>query len=182
MEKTVPTTIVFTFIGQDKPGLVEKLSHTVAEHQGNWLESSMSQLAGYFAGIASIQISNDNVAALRVALGELSQHSLVVQIHDGTEPASPLPESEGSCKSLGLTLLGNDRPGIVRELSKALAAMNINVYEMNTSVTSAPMSAEPLFQASAAIQVPNTLDMTELQDKLDSIANDLSVDITLEMP
>ena len=53
------TSIVFTFIGNDKPGLVGKLSNTVSENGGNWLESRMSQLAGHFAGIARIQISND---------------------------------------------------------------------------------------------------------------------------
>lgn len=174
----MPTTIVFTFIGQDKPGLVEKLSHTVAEHQGNWLESRMSQLAGHFAGIARVQVGNDQASMLRTELEQLSQHSLEVRFHDDTIAIS----QPSGLRNLELSLLGNDRPGIVRELSRALAAMNINVCEMNTSVSSAPMSADPLFQASAAIQVPGTLDLGELQDKLDSIANDLSVDINLEIP
>lgn len=181
MESAVPTTIVFTFIGQDKPGLVEKLSHTVAEHQGNWLESRMSQLAGHFAGIARIQVSSDHVSTLRTALEQLSQYSLVIQFHDDAEPSN-LSSASSPLRNMELSLIGSDRPGIVRELSRALAAMNINVCEMNTSVTSAPMSAEPLFQASAAIQVPGALDLAELQEKLDSIANELSVDITLETP
>ena len=81
---------------------------------------------------------------------------------------------------LQLQLLGNDRPGIIKELASALAALQVNVVEMNTNVTSAPMTADPLFQASASIQVPATVDLEDLSDKLDDIANQLSVDINLE--
>ncbi|MGB4246421.1 MAG: ACT domain-containing protein, partial [Pseudohongiellaceae bacterium] len=45
------TYLVLTIIGDDKPGLVELLSETIARHSGNWLESNMSHLAGKFAGI-----------------------------------------------------------------------------------------------------------------------------------
>ncbi len=169
------TSIVFTFIGNDKPGLVEKLSNTVSEQGGNWLESRMSQLAGHFAGIARVQISTDKAQALRTALENLSGDDLSVNLEDSNSQL----DTSGH-KSIKLSLLGNDRPGIVKELSSALAALHINVCEMNTGVTSAPMSAEPLFSASAEIQVPETLDIGELDEKLEAIANQLDVDINLE--
>ncbi|ARN75904.1 glycine cleavage system protein R [Oceanicoccus sagamiensis] len=169
------TSIVFTFIGNDKPGLVEKLSHTVSEHGGNWLESRMSQLAGHFAGIARIQISNDKADALRAALTALAGDDLSVNLED-----NPVTTDSSAYKTIKLSLLGNDRPGIVKELSGAMAALQINVCEMNTNVSSAPMSAEPLFSASAEIQVPTSLDINALNDRLDDIANELDVDINLE--
>ncbi len=173
------TTVVFTFIGADKPGLVEKLSNTVSQHGGNWLESRMSQLAGYFAGITRVQISNDQREKLCRALEGLSTSGLQVNIqsNDPTEAATTT-----EYRHLQLNLIGNDRPGIVRELTSALAARQINVCEMNTHVSSAPMTAETLFEANADIQVPASLDINELSDKLDEIANDLSVDINLESP
>ena len=169
------TSIVFTFIGNDKPGLVEKLSNTVSEQGGNWLESRMSQLAGYFAGIARVQISNDKAEQLREALSALSGDDLSINLEHRTTRYGT-----NDHKSIKLSLLGNDRPGIIKELSSALAALHINVCEMNTNVTSAPMTAEPLFSASAEIQVPITLDLGGLSDKLDDIANQLDVDINLE--
>lgn len=169
------TSIVFTFIGTDKPGLVEKLSNTVSEHGGNWLESRMSQLAGHFAGIAKVQISSDQAEQLRNSLQALSGDDLNISIHADSGEAH-----KTDYRLIDLSLIGNDRPGIVRELSSALAALQINVCEMNTYVTSAPMTADPLFKASAQIQIPTTLDINELSDKLDDIANQLDVDINLE--
>jgi len=171
----VSTSIVFTFIGNDKPGLVEKLSNTVSEQGGNWLESRMSQLAGHFAGIARVQISSDKAEQLRSALSTLSGDDLSVSLEDPNTS-----HDIAGHKDIKLNLLGNDRPGIVKELSSALAALHINVCEMNTQVSSAPMSAELLFSASAEIQVPAALDIGDLSDKLDDIANQLDVDISLE--
>ena len=51
------SAMVFTFVGADKPGLVEKLAQTVGQHGGNWLESRMSELAGQFAGIVQVEVS-----------------------------------------------------------------------------------------------------------------------------
>ncbi len=169
------TSIVFTFIGADKPGLVEKLTAIVSQHGGNWLESRMSQLAGQFAGITQVQVSNSNVEQLRQALSDISGDDLTVVVQPGTV------HSHGQkIKHVNLSLIGNDRPGILKELSSALATRNINVCELSTRVTSAPMTAEPLFEAMADIQVPQSQDLDELSEKLDEIANMLSVDISLD--
>jgi glycine cleavage system regulatory protein len=167
--------LVFTFVGADKPGLVEQLSQTVAAHGGNWLESRMSELAGQFAGIVKVQVKKENAAALRAALLALSAQQLsVVVAQEVSEPDG------GNARQLRLAIVGNDRPGIMREVSHALAARAINVSEMNTSITSAPMSGDPLFEAVARIQTPQTLDLDELRAQLDTIADALSVNIDLE--
>ncbi len=169
------TSLVFTFIGTDKPGLVEKLTNIVAEHEGNWLESRMSQLAGQFAGITRVQIASAHVDKLQQALNQLSGDDLTIVIQTGNHN-----ELNTSTQKLALSLIGNDRPGILKELSSALAARHINLTEMNTKLTSAPMTAETLFEAHAEIAVPLTQNLEELSDKLEEIANDLSVDITLD--
>lgn len=168
-------SIVFTFIGDDKPGLIKQLSQTVTTHGGNWLESRMSQLAGKFAGIARVQVDEDKAEALATALQALSGGDLDISFQR---------EDTGGGNQdytiMHLSLVGNDRIGIVQELSKALSSRAINVCEMNTNVTSAPMTAQPLFEATADIQVPRSLDIGELSEALDEIANELAVDIHLE--
>ena len=171
----MPTTLVLTFIGADKPGLIEQLSNTVTSNEGNWLESRMSQLAGHFTGIARIQSTDDKIDTLKQALLALSGANLSINILPDNSPAT-----SQEFKQLQLSLIGADRPGIVRELTRALAERNINVCEMDTNVTSAAMSAEPLFQATAEILVPFAQDINELIDKLDEIANDLALDINLD--
>lgn len=169
------TPLVFTFVGTDQPGLVETLSVTVAAHGGNWLESRMSELAGQFAGIVKVEVAPDRAAALRAALLALSAQSLSVLVAQAAGAAPPR-----DLRLLRLGIVGNDRPGIVREVAHALAARGISVCEMDTSITSAPMSGDPLFEAVARIQVPQTLDLDELNDQLDNIADALTVQIDLE--
>ena len=94
--------------------------------------------------------------------------------------AEPRGADKDDCRNLRLSIIGNDRPGIVREVAMALAARHINVREMDTTISSAPMSGAPMFEAVASIQVPRTLDMAELNDQLDAVANALTVDIDLE--
>ena len=168
-------SIVFTFIGADKPGLIKRLAETVNNCGGNWLESRMSQLAGQFAGIARIQADSNNVDAISEALSSLSGNELSIYIQR-EEPS----HAAALGRILHLSLVGNDRPGIIHELSSALADYGINVCEMNTNVTSAPMSGEPLFEADAEIQIPEGFDLVELSDRLDEIANQLAVDINLD--
>jgi glycine cleavage system regulatory protein len=171
----MPIPMVFTFVGVDQPGLVEKLAHTVAAHGGNWLESRMSELAGQFAGIVKIEIPPEQADALRAALVNLSAHALSVVVVNavGEEDASQF-------RHLDLRMVGNDRPGIVLEVSRALAARRISVRHMDTRISSAPMSGELLFEAVAHIRVPHTQDLDELNTQLDAIADALTIQIDLD--
>ena len=168
-------SLVFTFIAADKPGLVERLAQAVSQHGGNWLESRMSQLAGQFAGVVQVEVAATKRANLHAALLDLSGHGLTIVVAED----APTPV-EKRRRHLRLSFIGNDRPGIVLEVASALARHHINVLEMDTTITSAPMTAEPLFEATAAIEVPHTLDLHELNQQLDEIADALTIDITLE--
>lgn len=169
------SSMVFTFIGADKPGLVQRLAHTVSQHGGNWLESRMSELAGQFAGIVQVAIAERHRSALREALLELAGEGLTIVVADNT-PEIPVIGH----RYLHLRIIGSDRPGIVLEVASALAQRQINVLEMDTHITSAAMTAEALFEASAEIEVPKTLNIDELNRQLDEIADQLTVDIDLE--
>ncbi len=168
------TSLVLTVIGPDKPGLVELLSQTIADHQGNWLESGMSRLAGKFAGILITEVPADQADALTAALAALESQGLKVVAERSAEP-----EAAASQQSFTLELVGHDKPGIVREISQALAKRHINVERLNTELTSGSMSAELLFKASADLSAAADADLDDLQEALESIASDLMVDITL---
>ncbi|GGC09638.1 hypothetical protein GCM10011352_40110 [Marinobacterium zhoushanense] len=168
------TSLVMSFIGRDKPGLVGLLSKTIAEHKGNWLESGMSRLGGQFAGILVIQVPQEEQEALIEALKGLESQGLKVSVE-----RSEQSEDEAPVRAVTLDLIGHDKPGIVRDISRALAEMQINVHKMQTELTSGSMSGELLFKASAELQVPTPVDLDELQERLEAIASDLMVDITL---
>jgi glycine cleavage system regulatory protein len=78
--------------------------------------------------------------------------------------------------------VGQDRPGIIRDLSRALAARRVNVEELLTSCSSAPMSGEVLFEAKADLRIPQDVSLDELRETLETIATELMVDLTLDDP
>ncbi len=167
---------IITFIGDDRPGLVEQLSSTIEEHGGNWQQSQLAQLGGKFAGLILVSLAGDGGPALEEDLKGLASSGLSVRVTATSESAAA---REGD-RSIALSLLGPDRPGIVREVSRALAQRQINVVEMESSVDSAAMSGELMFRASIQAQVPRDTDMADLQDSLDAIANQMTLDIDLE--
>lgn len=170
------TQLVLTIISDDKPGVVELLAQTIAQHQGNWLESRMAHLAGKFAGILQVAVASEEQAALREALTSLANQGLKIIVESALDNPKPIG------KVFQFSVVGNDRPGIVREIAQAFAGRNINMGELETSCSSMPWSGDPMFEATGIIEVPNAVDIDELYDQLDTIAEELAVDIRLEAP
>ena len=160
-----------TIIGPDRTGLVESVARAVADHGGNWLESRMCRLGGEFAGILRIEIPAEKKTSLLAALQKISDLNVTVR---DDEKKIPPPNSQQT----KLEIVGSDRPGIVREITSALARANVNVEEFFSEVVSAPMSGETLFKAGARLQLPKNCDLAALKKDLEKIAADLQVDVS----
>jgi len=171
------TPLVMTIIGPDRTGLVESVARVVAEHGGNWLESRMSRLGGEFAGILRIELPADKRQPLLDALQRLQGVGLTVVVRPGD---TKVPAATG--RRTDLEIIGHDRPGIVREITHALARAGVNVEEFSSEIVSAPMSGETLFKASAHLQLPEPCDLAALKTELEKIASDWLVDISLSEP
>ena len=165
--------LILTVIGDDRPGLVGELSAAISAHQGNWLESSMSHLAGKFAGIVEVAVPEDRANALKTALAALAGLNV-------TAAESSAPKSAVAGRRLKLSLVGHDRIGIVREVSQVLARHAVNVEDLSTRTASAPMSAEIMFHADIDLLASPDLDARALTAELERISNDLMVDINLD--
>src|SRR4051812_27880652 len=126
--------LVMTVLGQDRPGLVDSVAAIIAEHGGNWLESRMSRLGGHFAGILRVEVPPDKESAVVQKLNDLSSKGLQVVVHTDQAPTTSVPHR----LSL-LEIVGDDRPGIVRQISHALAEHGVNVEDLHTERSSAAM-------------------------------------------
>jgi len=188
------TDLVLTLIGLDRPGLVESVAQVVADHGGNWLESRMIHLGGRFAGILRVELPADRRAPLSRALEGLAASGLrvVADVVSSTASApapavaqkrqagSPATDRPGEGRLMKLELIGLDRPGLVREISQLLAQHRINVEELSTGRSSAPMSGEMLFRAEARVKVPAGVEAAHLRARLERLASDLTVEIKLD--
>jgi glycine cleavage system regulatory protein len=167
--------LVMTVIGEDRPGLVDSLSSVVAEYGGNWLESRMSRLGGQFAGIVRVEVPEEREHPLVYALRNLDAEGLKVVVSADAPPAATAPRTFSI-----LDIVGQDRPGIVQQISHALAEFEVNVEELHTECASAAMSGETLFKARAKLSIPEACDVASLRRELEKIAADLIVEIALE--
>jgi glycine cleavage system regulatory protein len=165
--------LILTIIGDDRPGIVGKVSAAISAHEGNWLESSMAHLAGKFAGIVKVEVPPESAEALQAALAGLSGLRITGETARGETAAA-------AGRRLKLSLVGHDRIGIVREVSQVLARHAVNVEQLNTYTASAPMSAEIMFHASIELLATPDLDARGLTAELERISNDLMVDINLD--
>jgi glycine cleavage system regulatory protein len=168
------TDLVLTLLGPDRPGLVEAVAQAIAGNGGNWVESRMARLAGKFAGVLRVELPTPAVEALRAALARLETEGLRIVLEPSEGGPSVAPQ-----QIMELELMGLDRPGLVREVSRLLAAQKINVEELITDRSSAPMSGEMMFRARARLAVPAGVDVAAVRANLERLAGDLMVEIHL---
>ena len=167
------TALVLTIIGDDKPGIVEQLSDRVLATGANWEESRMARLAGKFAGLLRVSVDDDRADALAAALRQLDTGGLKVVVERSGEPAA------GPSRMIRLEVLGHDHPGIVRDIARVLAQHQVNIEDLETDVSSAPMSGDMLFRARASLSVPATVTLERLRGILEALAGEIMVDVAL---
>jgi glycine cleavage system regulatory protein len=168
------TDLIVTLVGADRPGLVDGIAQAIVSHGGNWLESRMAHLAGKFAGILRVEVPAGRAPALSQALTDLTELGLRIVVEASTAGGEVMPS-----RAMEMDLLGMDRPGLVHQVSHLLAGLGVNVEELTTDRTSAPMSGEMLFRARARVLVPTNVDVAAMRTTLERLAHDLMVDIRL---
>ncbi|WP_449409123.1 glycine cleavage system protein R [Microbacterium maritypicum] len=167
------TTLILTVAGADRPGLVAAVADVVDAHGGNWESSQLAELSGTFAGVIEVSVAPERSSEMESALRELDG-LLTVAVRQGTETAIP------DERMLELRVLGNDRPGIVREVSAVLHAHALSIEELATETRDAAMAGGRLFEATVAARVPADVDVEALQADLERLATEIQVDITFE--
>ena len=133
----------------------------------------MARLAGKFAGVVLVEVADEKAEALVADLTALTDIGLLV-----TLARTDAPTARPSLR-LNLELLGADHPGIVAEISAALAARGIGIEELSTDVREAPMAGGMLFEAQAVLEAPPETPLDDLRSMLEAIADELMVEIRL---
>lgn len=167
--------LLLSIISDDKPGIVEAIAETIADAGGNWLESSLSKLAGKFAGIIRVSVAHTEQATLESRLRALETREIWIRIEQVVDTVAAHPASAAAY----VHVLGPDRPGIVKELSHALVINRINLAKLETALSSMPYSGDPLFEAHGELEIPSTIEIDDLRDTLGKIADHLALDISL---
>lgn len=165
---------VLTLSGEDRAGLVAAVADAVAAHGGNWEGSQLAERAGVFAGVVEVTVPDSAADDLLAAVRELGG-LLTVTTVGGAEV-----RSAGSVPTLAITVLANDRPGIIREISGVLSAHGVSIDELSTDVRDAAMAGGRLFEASMRAHADAGTDPAAVRRDLERLAAELQVEISLE--
>jgi methionyl-tRNA formyltransferase len=168
------TSLVVTVVGPDRPGIVRQLSERAQRFGANWTASRMARLAGEFAGMVHFEVPRENADLLVAALQGLASNGLQVTVVRSEAAATPQ-----SLRGVELELVGDDRLGIVTQLTQMLAERGISIETIHTEIVRAGTAGKRTFKIGAHLLVPATLAIEALQRDLGALANTMLVDIAL---
>jgi glycine cleavage system regulatory protein len=168
------TPLVLTFVGDDRPGLINAISEKVAASGATWLESRSVRLAGKFAGVALVSVPDSRLTELELSLRALAPAGLRIAIERGAPAAAEKP-----ARIVSLDILGRERPGIVRDVTQALGRLGVNIEEFASGLESEPFTGAEMFRAKARLSVPDGLALEDLRKALERLAGEIMVDLAV---
>lgn len=168
------TSLVATVMGPDRPGIVRALSDRAQRQGANWTVSHMARIAGEFAGMVHFEVAREKAEALAESLRALEPSGLKVAVATSAAGAAP-----AGWRTFDLELVGDDRVGIVADLTRVLAERGISIERLNTETVRSESAAKARFKVNAHLLVPARLDLAALRAELGALAQSLMVDIAL---
>lgn len=168
------TSLIVSIMGPDRHGIVSLLADRAQRFGANWAASRMTRLASEFAGMVHFEVPRDNADALATALRELSSSGLQVVIgrSDGADVSD-------SVRAVELELVGEDRLGIVSNLTNILAQRGISIENLHTEIIRTGVSGKQTFKIQAHLLVPAAMSVDVLRLELGTLASEMMVDIAL---
>ena len=164
---------VLSVVGSDRPGLTKALAAAVLSAGGNWLESHLSRLGGLYVGSVLVELATAKAEALRAVVAAVDAAGLEVRIAPALEGAGVAGET------LEFSLVGQDRPGIVNQVTAAVSELGANIETFETWLSSEAHSGAPLFHMAAHLRLPVGLEAAKVQAALEAISGEIMVDVAV---
>jgi glycine cleavage system regulatory protein len=165
--------LVLSVVGSDRPGLTKALAAAVLSAGGNWLESHLSRLGGLYVGSVLVELEADGVEALSAAVRAVDAQGLEVRVAPAVEAA------DAGGEALDLDLVGQDRTGIVDQVTAVLSGQGANIETFKTWVSPGPHSGVPYFHLEARVRLPASVAASRVQAALQAISAEVMVDIAV---
>ncbi len=167
--------LVLTIIGRDRAGVVASLADVVRFHDGNWKRSELAEIAGTFAGVVVVEVGDDQVDELLTNLLVLREQGLHVTAQQIEQP-TVVPDAD----ELRLRLTGDDRPGVVHEISTAISEQGISISRLRTVTDLPGENGGAQFEITAHLRVPVDADLDAVLDVLAQRAVSLGIELHVE--
>jgi glycine cleavage system transcriptional repressor len=164
---------VLTAIGADRPGLVDDVSQFILQAGGNIEDSRMVNLHGQFAMMLLVGALAPALTKLETLLPQLQEQT---HLHAELHRADVSPRPPRAAIPCHLSATAMDQPGLVHRIANLLKAMDINIEDLRTSLTNAPITGTPLFELELTMSVPAELPLSRLRQSLGALCDQLNID------
>ena len=163
---------ILTAIGSDRPGLVDEVSHFIFEAGGNIEDSRMVNLRGQFAIMLLVGATAETIKKLSGLIPQLIQKT---HLHVEMRSADVAPPARAAMP-YHLSATAMDQAGLVHRIANLLKSLDINIEDLQTSLTDAPITGAPLFGMEVTLSVPAELQVGRLRQSLGELCDQLNVD------
>ncbi|MGA9277205.1 glycine cleavage system protein R [Ilumatobacter sp.] len=167
--------LVLTIIGRDRAGVVASLADVVRFHEGNWKRSELAEIAGTFAGVVVVEVGDDRVDELLTNLLILRDQGLHVTAQQVEEPTD-VPDAD----EVRLRLTGDDRPGVVHEISRAISELGISISRLGTVTDLPGEDGGRRFEITAQLTVPVGADLDAILDSIGELTVSLGIALDVQ--
>jgi glycine cleavage system transcriptional repressor len=168
--------LVITASGEDKVGLVDRLSTSITDSGCNIEESRMAVLGGQFALIMLLAGPWNALSKLEGQLGALGDQLGLAIIHKRTQQR----EHTRPVVPYRVDVVAMDHPGIVRSLASFFSRNGINIEELQTNTYPAPHTGTPMFAVIMTVGIPAEVHIPTLRGNFLDYCDDLNLDATFE--
>jgi glycine cleavage system transcriptional repressor len=151
---------IISITAQDRPGIVAGVSEAVLELKGNIEAASQTVHQGYFTMIILCSFAGD-AASEKITKRVQARAGEDLHVYV-TEYMPTKAEANRSAQTFIVTVMGPDRPGMLRTLTSYLASKKINIDDLYACIK------EGDFVVICQVSVPGDLDISMLQTDLAS--------------
>jgi glycine cleavage system transcriptional repressor len=162
---------IIVAIGEDKPGIVAKVTEILFKNGFNIEDSSMTRLNNEFT-IMLIVKGDKSLDHLKQEFSQLEREGLTIIIKEVPEDVINKPRKK--LPIFNIAVYGSDKPGIVYKVSKLLADKGINISDLRTE------KVNSLYIMFIESEFPEEVDILEFNKEIEKLKQELDVDIEIE--
>lgn len=173
-------SVILTVVGSDRPGLTRAIADAVYAAGGNWLESHLARLGGKYVGSVLVELPADRLGELETAARAIDTVGLNVAIVPASGDGDHGTGGNQGGQPLAIEIVGQDRPGIVREVTTVLAGLDVNIEDFTSAIEGSAWSGAPLFRGKARLLLPAGTSTDQVREALERISGEIMVDFAVQ--
>lgn len=170
---------IMTAFGKDRPGIVADVTRVLYDNGCNLEDTTMSMLDDEFTinllfSAASADIETVLLDECRRLEQERSISAFIRPVRERR------PARQAGLSLCTIHVEGLDQAGIVYKVSQFLSDHALNIVDLKSTMKTTPESGTALYLMDLHIQVPAGTVLAEIEQELNSVAEELNVEITLK--